>query len=144
MVPASVSHKLLKIGEVASHSGLPVKTVRYYEEIGLLTPNVGRSEAGYRLFDVSVLSRLDFIKRAKSLGLTLQEIREILAIRDQGQLPCDEVKLHLEAKVEAIYEQIEALTVLKDELQQILGHWQEHPTPGHNSPTICPNLQPDQ
>ena len=56
----------LKIGQVSTKSGLPVKTIRYYEEIDLLSPNVERSEAGYRLFDPNVLNRLAFIKRAQS------------------------------------------------------------------------------
>jgi DNA-binding transcriptional MerR regulator len=133
--------KLLKIGEVASSSGLPVKTIRYYEEIGLLTPTVDRSEAGYRLFNLQVLNRLAFIKRAQSLGLSLNEIHQILIVHDEGQLPCGEVKQHLQAKVQSITEQIEALETLKFELQGILSGWEEHPHSHRIAQTICPNLQ---
>lgn len=135
------SDKLLKIGEVASQSGLSVKTIRYYEEIGLLTPTVERSESRYRLFDVSVLTRLNFVKRAKSLGLSLSEIREILEICDRGQLPCGEVKQCLEAKVEAINQQIVALESLKGELQALLKDWQDQPSPEQATKTVCPNIQ---
>ncbi len=118
----------MKIGQVAAISGLPIKTIRYYDEIGLLEPSVESSQSGYRLFEESVLSRLTFIKRAKSLGFSLQEIGEILSIRDQGELPCREVKQKLNHKVQEITSQIEALENLKVELQEILGHWQEEPS----------------
>lgn len=136
--------KLLKIGQVAATSGLPIKTIRYYEEIGLLSPSVERSAAGYRLFGESVFNRLDFIKRAQSLGLSLNEIREILQIRDRGELPCHEVKHHLELKLQKINDRIQALETLKAELQQILLGWQEQPSPSRIAKTICPNIQTDQ
>ncbi len=133
--------KLLKIGSVATRSGLPVKTIRYYEEIGLLTSAVQRSESGYRLFDGLVLNRLAFIKRAQSLGLSLSEIKEILNVHDKGELPCGEVKQHLQAKLEEISEQIEALQTLKAELQGVLSGWQEQPPAERIAQTICPNIQ---
>ncbi|WP_421657903.1 heavy metal-responsive transcriptional regulator [Leptothermofonsia sp. ETS-13] len=136
-----VTKSLLKIGEVASLSGLPVKTVRYYEEIGLLAPMVERSQAGYRLFDGQIINRLAFIKRAQSLGLTLDEIRNILNVHDQGQLPCGEVKQHLQDKLTAITQQIEALETLRSELQGLLSGWQESPPAHLISQTICPNIQ---
>jgi MerR family transcriptional regulator, copper efflux regulator len=136
-------NKLLKIGEVAETSGLPVKTIRYYEELGLLTPTVERSEAGYRLFHAETLNRLAFIKRSQSLGLNLKEIHQILAIHDQGALPCGEMKQHLEAKVDEITRQIEALNTLRTELEGILSGWQEQPSQDRIQHTICPNIQTD-
>jgi MerR family copper efflux transcriptional regulator len=133
--------KLLKIGEVASVSGLPIKTIRYYEDLGLLAPTVGRSDAHYRLFAPEVLNRLAFIKRSQALGLNLKEIRQILNVHDQGQLPCGEVKQHLEVKVTEISQQIEALKTLKAELQGILSGWQDQPPGDRIEQTICPNLQ---
>lgn len=141
MKPLVLSDSLLKIGEVAAASGLPVKTIRYYEEIGLLTPTVKRSHSGYRLFTEPVLHRLSFIKRAQSLGLSLNEIHQILQIRDRGLVPCDEVKSHLEAKVQAIDEQILALEALKGELKHILSDWQDYPSGDLLAQTICPNLE---
>jgi len=75
----------LKIGEVAASSDLPIKTIRYYEEIGLLAPTISRSESNYRLFKPTVLSRLAFIKRSQSLGFSLREIQDILAVHEAGQ-----------------------------------------------------------
>lgn len=132
---------LLKIGDVSAKSGLPVKTIRYYEEIGLLTPDVERSSSGYRLFQDNVLNRLAFIKRAQSLGLSLSEIHDILNVHDKGELPCGEVKARLQAKVDAIAEQIQALETLKSELQGLLSGWQEQPPAELAAQTICPNLQ---
>ncbi|NEP29048.1 heavy metal-responsive transcriptional regulator [Moorena sp. SIO3I6] len=134
------SEDWLKIGQVASYSGLPVKTIRYYEEIGLLVPVTTRSPSGYRLFTRQVLNRLAFIKRAQSLGLSLSEIQDILKIHDFGELPCGAVKQHLLLKIEAITEQIEALELLKSELLGIISGWQEHPPDAVKSKTICPNL----
>ncbi len=135
------SESLLKIGEIAIQSGLPTKTIRYYEEIGLLVPNVERSASGYRLFHTSVLNRLAFIKRAQALGLSLQEIQTILGVHDRGELPCDEVKQHIHSKLIAIAQQITALETLKEELQGILCGWEEKPSSDRIAQTICPNLQ---
>jgi MerR family copper efflux transcriptional regulator len=139
----SVSTKPLKIGEVANRSGLPVKTIRYYEEIGLLLPAVERSQSGYRLFSSSVLNRLAFVKRSQSLGLSLSEIKEILAVHDSGQLPCGAAKELLEAKVQAIAQQIQALKILQADLKGLLSGWQEQPPNNRISQTICPNIQSD-
>lgn len=140
---AVIEEKRLKIGEVSVQSGLPVKTIRYYEEIGLLTPNVERSDTGYRLFTPPVLNRLAFIKRSQSLGLSLSEIQQILDVHDRGQLPCGEVRQHLEMKVTDITRQIEALNTLKTELQGILSGWHELSISDRPESTICPNLQDD-
>ncbi len=136
----SVPHQL-KIGEVANLTGMSVKTIRYYEEIGLLEPTTTRAESGYRLFNSQVLNRLAFIKRSQSLGLSLSEIRDILGVHDSGELPCGTVKQHLLLKVEAITEQIEALEILKSELVGLLSGWQEQPPSDQIAQTICPNLQ---
>ena len=140
---AVITDERLKIGDVATRSGLSVKTVRYYEDIGLLAPTVERSDSGYRLFAPSVINRLAFVKRAQSLGLSLSEIRDILNISDRGELPCDEVKQHLAMKVDEINQQIKALEILKSELQQLLNHWQDPPSVVQTDTKICPNIQGD-
>lgn len=139
----AVADKLLKIGEVATSSGLSVKTIRYYEDLGLLSPVTSRAESKYRLFNPQVLKRLDFIKRAQSLGMSLKEIQLFLEIHDRGNLPCSEVKQNLEAKIEAIAQQIAALKALKSELEELLSGWQEQPKSHSSDEIICPNLQPE-
>lgn len=79
---------MLKIGDVARETGLPVERIRYYERRGLLEP-AGRSEAGYRLYTDEEVARLLFIKRAKLLGLTLGEIAELVTLAaecNQGEV----------------------------------------------------------
>jgi DNA-binding transcriptional MerR regulator len=71
----------------------------------------------------------------------LDEIRDILEIYDRGELPCGEVKHHLEAKVEEIDRQIQALKTLKSELKGLLSGWEDRPSRDRISQTICPNIQ---
>jgi DNA-binding transcriptional MerR regulator len=132
---------LLKIGEVAKCSGLPVKTIRYYEDIGLLSPTVERSHTGYRLFQLSVLERLAFIKRSQTLGLSLNEIKTLLQVHDQGELPCQAAKQQLQEKVSILTEQIAALETLRAQLRELLSNWEEHPAPLRTQHLICPNIQ---
>ncbi len=75
----SMDAQMLKIGELARLTGLPVKRIHYYERRGLLEP-ASRSEAGYRLYGLEEAARVEFIKRAKLLGLTLEEIRELVEL----------------------------------------------------------------
>ena len=135
------SEQLLKIGQVSAESGLSVKTIRYYEDQGLLVPIVTRSPSGYRLFKPDIFTRLNFIKRARALGLGLQEIGEILAVRDRGDIPCGIVRDRLLLKLKTIREQIEALEILQSELQDILSGWQEIPDRNSLENSICPNLE---
>jgi MerR family copper efflux transcriptional regulator len=114
-----VQESLKQIGLVAKESSVPIKTIRYYEELGLLKA-LGRTEGGYRLFDSDVFSRLNFIKRAQKLGLSLSEIKEFLDVHDGGHLPCDQVKIKLSEKIAEIEQQIEQLQILKRELQGLL------------------------
>ncbi|RKQ84813.1 DNA-binding transcriptional MerR regulator [Solirubrobacter pauli] len=76
--------KLLQIGDVAERVGLSLRTVRYYEEQGLLTPE-SRTAGGFRLFSELQVDRLALIKQMKPLGFTIQEMRELLDARDQLQ-----------------------------------------------------------
>ncbi|PSB27428.1 MerR family DNA-binding protein, partial [Chlorogloea sp. CCALA 695] len=98
-----------------------------------------RTGGGFRQFDERVLARLAFIKRSQSLGLSLQEIGELLKVYDRGQLPCDDVKDRLENKIVEIDKQVDELLTLRSELGGILSGWENFPSlqPG----TICPVIQ---
>ncbi|MEA5569022.1 heavy metal-responsive transcriptional regulator [Anabaena sp. UHCC 0399] len=128
------------IGLVAKESSVPIKTIRYYEELGLLKSS-GRTEGGFRLFKADVLARLHFIKRAQSLGLTLSEIKEFLQVHDAGSLPCEHIKTKLEDQVKDIDEQIQQLLILKQELEGLLSGWEIKPDNAHT--TICPIIEKD-
>jgi len=129
---------LLKIGEVASVSGIPIKTIRYYDDLGLLTPDISRNKVGYRLFYQSIFNRLSFIRRSQSLGLSLKEIDNILKIYDKGEIPCGVAKEVLLEKLDNIEQQIEQLQILQSELKAILSGWQFAEKLEGN---ICPNIQ---
>ncbi|OUC14169.1 MAG: heavy metal-responsive transcriptional regulator [Alkalinema sp. CACIAM 70d] len=130
---------MLKIGEVATQSGVPVKTIRYYEALGLLQA-ADRTEGKFRLFHPAVIARLAFIKRLQSLGLSLQEVRECLSIYDRGELPCHDIKSKLEEHVADLERRIIELTNLRTELLKVLADWAIEPQPEPG--IICPNLDP--
>jgi len=132
--------KLLRIGELARDSQVPIKTIRYYEELGLIRASK-RTEGGFRLFSPDVLQRLDFIRRSQRLELSLQEIGHILEIRDRDELPCAEVKQTLETKIEDIDRHIEELKTLKTQLQLMIS--EPIPAPEVQPGVICPIIQPE-
>lgn len=103
----------------SARSGVPVKTIRYYEEIGVLAP-AGRSESGYREFDDAVVERLAFIRSARAVGLTLGEIRGIVALRDGGETPCGHVLDLLRGRASEIDRTIRELRTLKGELTRLV------------------------
>ena len=91
----------LRISQLASEFGLNPKTIRYYEEIGLLSAPK-RSEAGYRLYGSPDRERLAFIQKAKAIGLSLTEIRELLTLHSKGQQPCEQVQELLQGNLMGI------------------------------------------
>ncbi|MDZ7733147.1 MAG: heavy metal-responsive transcriptional regulator [Acidimicrobiia bacterium] len=107
------------IGEVARRSGIPAKTLRYYEDIGLLDPPA-RTASGYRRYRPDVVERLAFITSARALGLTLGEIRSIIALRDDGQPPCGHVIDLLVHRSDQIDRKIRELRALKVDLTEIV------------------------
>ena len=125
------------IGEAARQADLNPKTIRFYEEVGLINP-IGRTESGYRLFDAEAVSRLGFIKKAQALGFTLAEIREILELRDGGSMPCEHVEAEVGRKVEAIEERIAELEGLKASLLALQEQWKETEAA---SSTVCPRIE---
>lgn len=110
----------LRIGELAQISGVPAKTIRFYEEIGLLPPAL-RAENGYRLYNMEDIGRLRFIRNARSLGFTLDDLKEVLALRDRGEAPCRYVARLLEQKAVEIEERIRQLQELQQGLQQLVS-----------------------
>lgn len=105
----------LRIGELAQEAGLSARTIRFYESEGVL-PEPQRDASGYRRYQGRDLERLHFLLRAKSVGLSLPEIREIIALRDGGEEPCDRVRRLLDERLRHVRSQIEALQALEREL----------------------------
>ncbi|WP_298919330.1 heavy metal-responsive transcriptional regulator [uncultured Nostoc sp.] len=130
--------KLLLIGQVTDISGISIRTIRYYESLGLLKSS-RRTEGGFRQFSLDVLTRLAFIKRAQNLGLSLEEIGNILQVYDQGQAPCGEIKEKLENKLLQIDQQIDQLLTLRSEIDGLLSGWKNNGR--QHKDTICPIIQ---
>ncbi|MDZ7965091.1 MAG: heavy metal-responsive transcriptional regulator [Nostoc sp. DedSLP03] len=130
--------KLLLIGQVTDLTGIPIRTIRYYESLGLIN-SLRRTEGGFRQFSLDVLTRLAFIKRAQNLGLSLEEIGSILQVYDQGQTPCGGIKEKLEEKVLQIDRQIDQLLTLRSEIKGLLSGWKN--ISDHHEKTICPIIQ---
>ncbi|MDA1347287.1 MAG: heavy metal-responsive transcriptional regulator [Chloroflexi bacterium] len=108
----------LKIGQLAKATGLTVKTVRYYELLRLLE-EPQRTESGYRLYGPKDVERLEFIKQAKQLGLSLDEIRDILVLHEQRQTPCVHVLALLDQKLEHVDVILRELDEFRTELMRL-------------------------
>ena len=131
-------NQLLLIGQVTAKSKVPIRTIRYYESLGLLQSS-GRTEGNFRQFSADVLTRLSFIKRAQKLGLSLEEIGEILKVYDGGKPACDRIQEKLQDKILDIERQIEQLLTLRGELKGVLSGWESLPIKPED--TICPLIE---
>ena len=108
----------LQIGQVAQKLDLNPKTIRYYEEIGLL-PEPKRTLSGYRQYATRDVERIDFIRRARTLELSLDEIGEILSFREENLAPCPYVLQLIPDKIEQVERKIDDLRELRRELQDL-------------------------
>lgn len=114
--------RTMKIGEVASRSGVGVEALRFYESRGLLEP-AGRTEAGYRLYDDTVLDRIEFIKKAQTVGFNLQEIAKIVDDAKHG-LPCAEVRKLAAEKLAELDRRLAELKRCRKELKETVDAWE--------------------
>lgn len=105
------------IGAIARQAGMPIQTIRYYEQLGLLL-KPQRSASGYRLYGDEAVDRLVFIKKAQNLGLRLQDIREILELADRGRCPCGHVQQLLRARLEELHRKIADWRILERRLKE--------------------------
>lgn len=113
-----MAHPLLKIGELARLTGSHAETIRYYEREGLL-PAPSRSEGNYRLYDDAHADRLQFIRHCRSLDMTLDEIRSLLAFRDAPEQNCSEVNKLLDRHIDHVAGRIVELTALQGQLNEL-------------------------
>lgn len=122
------------IGKAAERAGLSVDTLRYYEREGLL-PSPRRTAARYRLYDQSAIDRLRFINRAKSLGFTLAEIRELLRLNDGGGKR-ESVRGIARARAAEIARKIDELKRVRAMLEHLVNECD-----GHGKLTGCPIIE---
>ena len=110
----------LTIGKIARQAGLGVETIRFYERQRLIEPPP-RSASGYRQYPVTTILRLRFIRRAKELGFSLKEIKELLALQGDPQTTCADIKQRAEQKLADINERISDLEKMRDALDVLVA-----------------------
>mgnify|MGYP002777378918 FL=1 len=122
----------MKIGEVARRVGIPIDTVRYYERNGLLPPPARRA-SGYRDYHDSDIARLNFVLRAKALGFTLIEIRELLQLSDAAEGDMANIRGLAASKLQDIEQRIAQLARVRDALKGLVDA-----CPGRGHVSGCP------
>ncbi len=122
----------LGIGQLAKRAGVGIDTVRYYERDGLLSP-AARLESGYRRYGDTELKRLHFIRRAKALGFSLDDIRSLLTLSEEHDVA--QVKRAAEGKLADIDQRIAELERIRAGLHTLIAA-----CPGHGRAETCPIL----
>ncbi len=126
----------LFIGALSKATGVPRKTIRYYEELGLLKP-VQRTRGGFRVYDGNIIPILRFIRHAEHLGFSLKEIRQVLQAWQRTGHTCDVVRAITQQKLGRLEKMVEQLTALRERLQ-VLSHLLEKPDDcGPRDPCVC-------
>lgn len=123
------------IGAVAKRAGVGIDTIRYYEREGLL-PRPQRRASGYRSYGDDAVAQLRFIRRAKKLGFTLEEIRDLLSLSRDRQQGVAAVKQRAQQRLVALDARIAELQRVRDGLAQLVKSCS-----GHGAPEHCPILQ---
>ena len=126
----------MTIGAVAERSGVTTQAIRYYEGEGLL-PAPERTHTGYRMYGPDVLGRLNFIRQARSLGLSLEEIKEIFRMSKAGRAPCCQVRELLSGKLGDLNKRIAELSRFRDDLQRFLNQLSDVPDQADASQRVC-------
>jgi DNA-binding transcriptional MerR regulator len=110
----------MTVSGLAAACAVTADTVRFYERVGLLPP-ADRDDHGYRRYGAVAVERLRFIRRSQQFGLSLDEIRELLAIRDRGRCPCGHANELLVARLHQLDEQISTLSELRGDIAALLA-----------------------
>lgn len=130
---------LFHIGDFSKRTGVPARTIRYYEAMGLLRRPL-RSRHGYRLYTLDAAERLRFIRTARGAGFSLKEIREILNLADEGKIPCRSVLQRVRHRSEDLDRQIAEMIEMKSKLEGFLKRWTTNlPRPAPKE--ICPIIE---
>jgi DNA-binding transcriptional MerR regulator len=128
------------ISKVSAKTGIQTETIRYYERIGLI-PKPSRQANGYRLYGEADLERLNFIRSARALNFSLQEIAQILASRDRQEPPCKHVMDLIQTHIAGIENRIRELEQLKGELVSLYTAGQDLPDDVQMRSCVCHLMQ---
>ena len=115
--PRRTMRQALSISALARSAGVTSRTLRHWERVGLL-PKAARTHTGYRIFAPEVMRYIDFILKAKTVGLTLSEMRRVIEVAHDGANPCPEVMQWLDDKDKALERQIQSLRALRQRLRR--------------------------
>ena len=124
----------LTIGRLAKQAGLGIETIRFYERQGLISPPP-RTDSNYRIYPEEEVGRLKFIKRAKDLGFTLKEIKELLFMQNDPHATKADIKERTVEKIEDIKKKIRDLSKIQGALEHLAGSCD-----GHGPLSECPIL----
>ncbi len=127
---------MLTINQLAHKSHLPAHVVRYYVQIGLIRPHE-KQENGYRLFTPEDAARLRFIRLAKHLGFTLNEIKEITQHADLKESPCQEVRRIIQNRIVENRTKIDEMQQLQNRMESALKHWETMPDGEPDGHSVC-------
>lgn len=131
----------MKISELAAQSGTTTKTLRFYEDAGLL-PEPTRTPNGYRVYDDDALTRLQFIKAGQAVGLTLAKVRTLLVIRDDGRVPCSAAIELLDGQLDDIDARIRELTTMRRDLTELRARASELDPADCDPGSVCHIINP--
>ncbi|MCP3818830.1 heavy metal-responsive transcriptional regulator [Streptomyces sp. A3M-1-3] len=126
----------MKIGEVAKLTGTSTKTIRFYEDTGLVPPPT-RTAGGHRDYTPDTADRLRFIRRCQAAGMSLQEVRQILTAHDRGESPCGHVGRLLSGRLADVRAQIAELITLEAHLETLLAHAEQGQPTDHDNAGVC-------
>jgi Cu(I)-responsive transcriptional regulator len=109
----------MRIGELARATGTKAETIRYYEREGIL-PSADRTDSNYRDYSEEHLATLRFVRRARQLGFSMAQVRELLALSDDSDKPCEDVDELVRGQLAEVDRKITDLSALRDQLGQML------------------------
>lgn len=126
----------MKVSELARRAGVTAEAVRHYTREGLLHPE-RHPDNGYQLYDRQALERLRFIQRARTLGFSVAEVRDILSHADRGDSPCPMVRDLLASRLPEIRARIVELQTLAERMENALAAWAEMPDGTPDGHSLC-------
>ncbi len=125
------------VSQLAREVGVSADTVRFYEREGLL-PAPRRTPSGYRQYDATMVDRMTFIQGATRLGLSLSDVRDLLAVRDTGVCPCEPAEQHLTKRLAELDAEIARMLTLRAQMAEMLAAIPAGECPPPSPGTWCP------
>jgi DNA-binding transcriptional MerR regulator len=118
-------NKNLLINDISKKLGMNSKTIRFYEDIGLI-PKPERNESNYRIYTNKDIETISFVKKARNLGFTIDEIKNIIKIRENGDLPRDMVINTLEEQKDQLEKRIDEMIIFKEKLSKVIADFKDN------------------